>query len=105
MGIADKFVAIADGYSVVKSKPAPDLFLFAAEKLEVSPHNCIVVEDATAGIEAGLAAGMKVVGLGPKERVGKAHIVLPSLENVTWKDLQQHLANYHSQVGRIKAKI
>ncbi len=105
LGIADKFVAIADGYSVVKSKPAPDLFLFAAKKLGVSPHNCIVVEDATAGIEAGLAAGMKVVGLGPKERVGKAHIVLPSLEGVTWKDLQQHLANYHSQVGRIKAKI
>ena len=37
---------------------------------------------------------MKVVGLGPNQRVGKAHIVLPSLENVTWKDLQQHLANY-----------
>ena len=102
LGIADKFVAIADGYSVAKSKPAPDLFLFAAEKLGVSPQNCIVVEDATAGIEAGLAAGMKVVGLGPNERVGKAHIVLPSLEGVTWKDLQQHLANYDKQVGRIK---
>ncbi len=105
LGIADKFVAIADGYSVENSKPAPDLFLFAAEKLGVSPHNCIVVEDATAGIEAGLAADMKVVGLGPKERVGKAHIVLPSLDNVTWKDLQQHLADYDTQVGRIKAKI
>lgn len=105
LGIEDKFVAIADGYSVENSKPAPDLFLFAAEKLEVSPHNCIVVEDATAGIEAGLAAGMKVVGLGPNERVGKAHIVLPSLEGVTWKDLQQHLANYSQQVEQIKAKI
>jgi len=105
LGIADKFVAIADGYSVAKSKPAPDLFLFAAENLGVSPDKCIVVEDAMAGIEAGLSAGMKVVGLGPNERVGKAHIVLPSLENVTWKDLQQHLANYSQQVGRIKAKI
>ncbi len=105
LGIADKFVAIADGYSVEKSKPAPDLFLFAAEKLGVSPQNCIVVEDAAAGIEAGLAADMKVVGLGPNERVGKAHIVLPSLEGVTWKDLQQHLANYDKQVERIKAKI
>jgi kojibiose phosphorylase len=105
LGIADKFMAIADGYSVSNSKPAPDLFLFAAEKLGVSPQNCIVVEDAAAGIEAGLAADMKVVGLGPNERVGKAHIVLPSLEGVTWKDLQQHLANYDKQVERIKAKI
>ncbi len=105
LGIEDKFVAIADGYSVSNSKPAPDLFLLAAEKLGVSAHNCIVVEDATAGIEAGLAGGMKVVGLGPKERVGKAHIVLPSLEGVTWKDLQQHLANYSQQVEQIKAKI
>lgn len=105
LGIEDKFVAIADGYSVAKSKPAPDLFLFAAQELGVSPQNCIVVEDATAGIEAGLAAGMKVVGLGPNERVGKAHIVLPSLEGVTWKDLQQHLANYDRQVEQIKAKI
>ncbi|MEO1374920.1 MAG: beta-phosphoglucomutase [Cyanobacteria bacterium J06635_10] len=103
--IADKFMAIADGYSVTKSKPAPDLFLFAAEKLEVSPQNCIVVEDATAGIEAGIAAGMKVVGLGPNERVGKAHVVLPSLEGVSWKDLQQQLANYDKQIGLIKSKI
>ncbi|MEA5592880.1 beta-phosphoglucomutase [Rivularia sp. UHCC 0363] len=102
LGIADKFTAIADGYSVAKSKPAPDLFLFAAEKLGVPPQNCIVVEDATAGIEAGLAADMKVVGLGPNERVGKAHVVLPSLDGVSWKDLQQQLANYDKQVGQIK---
>ena len=105
LGIANKFMAIADGYSVAKSKPAPDLFLFAAEKLGLSPDKCIVVEDAAAGIQAGLAAGMKVVGLGPKERVGKAHIVLPSLEAITWKDLQHHLANYNQQIEQIKAKI
>lgn len=105
LGIADKFMAIADGYSVTKSKPAPDLFLFAAEKLGVAPQNSIVVEDATAGIEAGLSAGMKVVGLGPNERVGKANVVLPSLEGVTWKDLQQYLANYEKQIELIKAKI
>ena len=105
LGIANKFMAIADGYSVEKSKPAPDLFLFAAEKLGLSPDKCIVVEDAAAGIQAGLAAGMKVVGLGPKERVGKAQIVLPSLEAITWKDLQHHLANYNQQIEQIKAKI
>ena len=105
LGIADKFVAIADGYSVEKSKPAPDLFLFAAEKLGLAAENCIVVEDATAGIEAALAAGMKVVGLGPNERVGKAHVVLASLEAVTWKDLQQHLANYQKQVSIINEQL
>ena len=48
---------------------------------------------------------MKVVGLGPNERVGKAHVVLPSLEGVSWKDLQEQLANYDKQIGLIKAKI
>lgn len=46
---------------VAKAKPAPDLFLFAAEKMGVKPENCIVVEDSSAGTEAALAAGMEVL--------------------------------------------
>lgn len=88
LGIADKVDAIADGYSVQHPKPAPDLFLFAANQLGLEPAQCVVVEDAAAGIEAALAAGMWAVGLGPSERVGAAHIVLPSLADVTWTDLQ-----------------
>ncbi|MBF2020636.1 MAG: beta-phosphoglucomutase [Hydrococcus sp. C42_A2020_068] len=91
LGIADKVDAIADGYSVQLSKPAPDLFLHAAELLGLEPSQCVVVEDAESGIEAGLAAGMLTVGLGPAERVGKAHVVLPSLEGISWEDLQSQL--------------
>ena len=47
---------------VKRGKPAPDLFLHAAEKMGHSPEACIVIEDSSAGIEAGLAAGMEVIG-------------------------------------------
>lgn len=91
LGITDKIDAIADGYSVQKNKPAPDLFLYAAHLLGLSPAHCLVVEDATAGIEAALAAGMWAVGLGPINRVGNAHIVLPNLAGIYWADLQSLL--------------
>jgi len=58
------FDAIADGNDIEKSKPAPDVFLKAAEKLGLQPEQCIVVEDADAGIEAALRAGMDVIGVG-----------------------------------------
>jgi HAD superfamily hydrolase (TIGR01509 family) len=47
---------------VPRGKPAPDLFLFAAERLGVPPAGCIVVEDSIAGVEGAIAAGMPVVG-------------------------------------------
>jgi kojibiose phosphorylase len=87
LGIAKYIDVLADGYSVEKPKPAPDLFLFAAKELGLEPAQCIVVEDAAAGIEAALAGGMWAVGLGPHERVGAAHVILPSLANVHWVDL------------------
>jgi beta-phosphoglucomutase len=93
LGIASKIDAIADGYSVEKPKPAPDLFLFAAQQLGLKPAQCVVVEDAAAGIEAALAASMWAIGLGPVERVGAAHIVLPSLAYATWSDIRAKLDN------------
>ncbi|WP_017652533.1 beta-phosphoglucomutase [Fortiea contorta] len=87
LGIAGKVDAIADGYSVQRPKPAPDLFLYAAKQLQVPPAECVVIEDATAGIEAALAAGMWAVGLGPPARVGAAHLVLPNLVGVKWADI------------------
>jgi kojibiose phosphorylase len=85
--LADRIDALSDGYSVERQKPAPDLFLDAAAKLELKPTQCIVLEDAASGVEAALAAGMWAVGLGPAERVGAAHVVLPSLEGAHWDDL------------------
>ncbi|TVR27182.1 MAG: beta-phosphoglucomutase, partial [Nitriliruptor sp.] len=71
--ITGLFDAIADGDTVDNAKPAPDLFLAAADLLGVSPAHCVVIEDAAAGIDAALAAGMTAVGTGPEERVGHAH--------------------------------
>ncbi len=92
LGIADRVDTISDGYSVTRSKPAPDLFLHAAAQLGLAPEHCVVVEDAASGVEAALAAGMLAVGLGPVERVGAAHVVLPSLEGIHWTDLQAKLS-------------
>ncbi|NDJ18646.1 beta-phosphoglucomutase [Myxacorys almedinensis] len=91
LGIADQVDAIADGYSVEHPKPAPDLFLFAAQELGLDPGECVVFEDAAAGVEAALAAGMWAVGLGPEERVGAAHVVLPSLADMHWSAVQERV--------------
>ena len=87
LGIQSLFDAIADGHSVERQKPAPDLFLHAARKLDLSPIECVVVEDAAAGIEAARAGGFRSVGLGPRERVGRADVVFPSLAGVRLSDL------------------
>jgi len=87
LGIEHLVDAIADGYSVTRQKPAPDLFLRAAEMLGVPPANCVVVEDAASGIEAAKAAGMWAIGLGPVERVGAADLVFPDLSGVTLDDI------------------
>ncbi len=79
--------AVSDGYSVERTKPAPDLFLHCARQLGISPEEAVVVEDAAAGVEAALAGGFWTVGLGPDARVGAAHVVLPSLEGVTLTDV------------------
>jgi beta-phosphoglucomutase len=91
LGIRDLFDAVSDGHSVERQKPAPDLFLHAANQLGLSPAECVVVEDAAAGIEAAIAGGFRSVGLGPHERVGKADVVFPSLEGVRLSDLLRSL--------------
>ncbi len=87
LNLEDYFEVIADGNSVKRAKPAPDLFLFAAEKLNVLPQCAVVVEDAEAGIEAALAAKMATVGIGPPERVGKADFVYNSVAEIDVSDL------------------
>jgi beta-phosphoglucomutase len=82
--------AVVDGNWIRNSKPAPDVFIFAAGRVNVAPFECVVVEDAAAGIDAGKAAGMHTLGLGPVERVGQADLVLPSLENATLEDVLSH---------------
>jgi len=73
LGILDLFDGISDGYTVVRAKPAPDVFVYAAGTVGVPVSNCVVIEDAESGVEAALIAGMMAVGVGSQERVGKAH--------------------------------
>lgn len=78
LGIADLFDHVSDGNSVTNAKPAPDLFLHAAAALGVPIGRCLVVEDAESGVAAAKAAGAKVIGIGPAERVGAADLLFDS---------------------------
>lgn len=78
LGITGRFDAIVDGNDVQRSKPDPQVFVMAALRLGVEPARCLVVEDAASGVAAALAAGCTVIGVGPPERVGEAHHVVPS---------------------------
>ncbi|HAJ35566.1 MAG TPA: beta-phosphoglucomutase, partial [Chloroflexi bacterium] len=91
--IADRFDVVIAGPEATagpgrnRPKPAPDLFLLAAERLETPPWACLVVEDAESGVDGARQAGMVTVGLGPVERVGAADLVLPNLEGVSLAQL------------------
>ncbi len=78
---------IADGNSVANSKPAPDLFIYAAGSVQVPTPDCLGVEDANAGIEAIKTAGMQALGIGPKERFHRADKVLPTLADMHLADV------------------
>jgi beta-phosphoglucomutase len=93
LGIIQFFDFIADGHSVPNLKPAPDVFLYAAESINIAPHDCLVIEDAPAGVAAGLAAGMWVLGVGPFDRLKSAHLVLSTLGDTCWRDILSKL-NY-----------
>lgn len=81
--IAVLFDAISDSNIIKHGKPAPDLFLDAAHRLGVLPQECVVFEDAAAGVEAGLSAGMLVVGVGNINLVRKAHLYYPTMNEVS----------------------
>ncbi|HBU76630.1 MAG TPA: beta-phosphoglucomutase [Muricauda sp.] len=84
------FDVIGDGNSVSKSKPAPDIFLFASEKLGLRPENCIVFEDAEKGIDAAKAGNFHSVGIGPEERVGHADIRFDTMKEATLFEVKSH---------------
>jgi beta-phosphoglucomutase len=74
--IQNEFDAIVDGGMITHSKPDPEIFLMAAAKLGVNPEHCLVFEDAEAGVEAAVAAGMRCIGIGAAEQLGKADKVI-----------------------------
>lgn len=85
--LKNHFDAIIDGNSVTIAKPAPDIFLSAAKALGVSPQHSIVFEDAEAGIEAAINAGMRTVGIGNPQILSRADCVVPNLIGFTYNKL------------------
>jgi beta-phosphoglucomutase len=88
VGIKDLFDAVADGNNITKAKPDPEVFLKAADMLAVKPGDCIVFEDAVAGIQAGLNAGMMCIGIGSPEILTKAHFVVPGIYEMNLEKLR-----------------
>jgi len=87
------FDTIVSAGLITKSKPDPEGYLLAAEKLGANPENCIVFEDSFAGIAAGKAAGMTVIGLyttHPKEAIEeKTSIAIPNFMDITLERLKE----------------
>jgi beta-phosphoglucomutase len=88
LGIGSLFDGIADGNIVSKAKPDPEVFLTAAKMIGVPPEECIVFEDAVAGVEAALKAGMRCVGIGSEKTLKNAHIVVSGLDKLNLRKLR-----------------
>ena len=78
--ITDLFDIIIDGTSTSKAKPDPEVFILGAKALCIEPKDCVVFEDAQAGIDAALAAGMTAIGVGTQENLKGASLYVKDLE-------------------------
>ena len=92
LGRAELFAARVTGGDVTRGKPDPQVFQLAAERIGVSPKQCVVVEDAPAGVEAANRAGMTSValtGTATREQLAEADFVVDSLRELTVDKIQQ----------------
>jgi beta-phosphoglucomutase len=83
VGIEKLFDAVADGNVVQNAKPDPEVFLTGARMLVIEPDKCVVFEDAIAGVQAALNAGMTCVGIGSPSVLTKAHMVVSGLDEMS----------------------
>jgi beta-phosphoglucomutase len=88
LGIGKLFDAVADGNVVRNAKPDPEVFITAAKMLGVQPEDCVVFEDAVAGVEAALNAGMRCVGIGLEKTLKDAHFVVSGLDKISLRKLK-----------------
>jgi len=86
-GLMPWFDLIIDGNKVNKSKPDPEVFLKGAEGLGFLPKECIVFEDAQAGVEAAISGGMKVIGIGDASVLSDADKVIPNFVGINSTEL------------------
>lgn len=89
--LTELFDVIVDGNSITEAKPNPEVFLKGAEKLGVSPENCVVFEDAIAGVEAAQNANMYCIGIGDQETLGFADLVIPGFDEYSFERLLKKL--------------
>jgi len=92
LGIADLFQAVISGEDVTKGKPDPEGYLLAAERLGIKTENCVVIEDATAGVSAARRAGMHCVAITntrPRSKLARADLIIDSLETIDVDDLKR----------------
>lgn len=83
IGLIAMFDVLVDGNKVTKSKPDPAVFLVGAQELNVAPEDCVVFEDAIAGVQAAKAGNMKAVGIGKADVLGMADLVVGGLNEMT----------------------
>jgi beta-phosphoglucomutase len=83
VGLGEAFDVVADGTHIKRSKPDPEVFSLAGEWLGLPPEQCLVVEDADAGVDAGLAAGMPVLAVGSAAGHPKAQLKAENLATIT----------------------
>jgi len=89
LGIEKLFDAVADGNVVSKAKPDPEVFIEAAKMVGVAPADCVVFEDAIAGVEAALGAGMVCIGIGSEKILTDAHYVVSGLDKISLRKLRK----------------
>jgi beta-phosphoglucomutase len=89
LGIERLFDAVADGNVVSKAKPDPEVFNEAARMVGVAPEDCVVFEDALAGVEAALNAGMFCIGIGSEKILTDAHYVVSGLDKINLRKLRK----------------
>jgi beta-phosphoglucomutase len=89
--LMEYFDEIVDGTKVYKAKPDPEVFIKGAEVLGLENHECIVFEDAVAGIQAAHGARMKAVGIGSKEALPEADFHMAGFMNVTIEQIELQL--------------
>lgn len=94
IGWEGAFDAVADGNQITRSKPDPEVFLLAACLLDLQPGNCLVVEDADSGVEAALAGGMRVLGVGSASANVRATLRAKNLSDI---DLTATIAKINRQ--------
>lgn len=86
IALEDDLDAAVSGLDIENSKPDPEIFLLAADELDVAPENCLVVEDAQSGVEAACRAGMRPLGIGDTPLEG-AEKTVPSINDISADEL------------------